>query len=80
MPGRHREANAVAEMQCPRCEAWPGHACFIHGVPGKNARGGPACHQERRTANQERRRALGLTGPIEMPPGTANGPPRKAPQ
>lgn len=78
MPSKDRDTRAVDEIQCPRCNAWPGKPCFIHGVPGRNARGGPACHVERRVANQDRRRALGLTGPVQMPPGTPNGPTRKS--
>jgi hypothetical protein len=77
MPRSDRETRAVAEIECPRCHARPGKPCFVRGEPGRSVHG-PACHTERRTANQERRRALGLAGPVEMPPGTPNGPPRKS--
>ena len=76
MPSDKREQRAVDEIECPRCHARPGQVCFIGGTPGVGTHG-PACHQERRVANQERRRLAGLSGPIEMPPGTPNGPPRK---
>jgi hypothetical protein len=63
---RNREQRAVAEIPCPRCNAWAGSPCFVRGKPGASVHG-PACHQERRVANQERRRLAGLAGPIETP-------------
>lgn len=65
----NRETNAIAEIECPRCHAWPGTACFTGGKPGIGARG-PLCHTERRVANQERRRLAGLAGPVQTPKGT----------
>jgi len=61
-----RDARAVAQIECPRCGAYPGSPCFVRGVPGVSVHG-PACHPERRLANQERRRAVGEAGPIEKP-------------
>lgn len=78
MSGVNREQKAVDEIECPRCHAWPGSPCFTAGKPGPMGPRGPYCHQERRVANQERRRLAGLAGPIELPPGTPNGPPRKS--
>ena len=69
MPAKNRDINAVSEIECPRCHAWPGHACFINGAPGTSGRGLAACHQERRVANQERRRAAGIAGPVQTPKG-----------
>jgi hypothetical protein len=71
----NREQRAVDEIECPRCHARPGQVCFVHGEPGKSYHG-PACHPERRAANQERRRREGVSGPVETPRGTPNGPPR----
>lgn len=54
-----RDTRAVAEIECPRCHARPGTVCFVRGEPGKSVHG-PACHKERRVANQERRRAAAI--------------------
>ena len=56
-----RDIRAEAEIQCPRCKALPCAPCFGNSVPGRPS----ACHSERRSANQERRRLAGIAGPIE---------------
>lgn len=48
----HREINAVAEIDCPRCGAPRGVPCKGPMTPVH----GPACCAERRSTNQERRR------------------------
>ncbi|MDE2105834.1 MAG: hypothetical protein KGL39_51910 [Patescibacteria group bacterium] len=64
-----RALRAIREIDCPRCNAPAGTACRSYSGRQLNPRHDPACCQERRTANQERRRREGLAGPVQTPPG-----------
>jgi hypothetical protein len=56
MASKSRENRIVAAVECPRCHARPGLACYIRGEStlvqmGTGQR--PAVHPERRAAWQE---------------------------
>jgi hypothetical protein len=59
---KSRETRIVAAVECPRCHARPGLACYIQGrstlIPvGTGVK--PACHPERKAAWQELKRQQG---------------------
>lgn len=51
-----RDRRAIEQIACPHCGAAKGKACYFRARDRR-----PACHTERRTANQERTRELSLT-------------------
>jgi hypothetical protein len=64
---KNREQRAIEEIDCPRCHTPAGYPCrrINDGTRPLRPTHGPPCCQERRVANQERRRLAGLAGPIE---------------
>ena len=42
-----RDQQAIAAVECPRCQALAGHSCFYRGKPTPTLNGHPFCHLAR---------------------------------